>query len=156
MINPSLDDLAILVEIAQKAGNRVMTYYNSKKNIKYKNDNSPVTDADIASHNFINDALHARYPQIPILSEESLDKIFLDEDSLFWCVDPLDGTKEFIKKNDEFTINIALIFKKTPIIGVIDVPAKKISYGAFKNGGAYKKNLNCSFIPIKVKKQKKG
>jgi 3'(2'), 5'-bisphosphate nucleotidase len=96
--------------------------------VEYKEDQSPLTEADLASHHLICDELSKLYPDIPILSEESADTFkFADENACFWCVDPLDGTKEFIKKNDEFTVNIALIQNQQPILGVIGVPAKNMS-----------------------------
>ena len=90
-----------------------MKIYQKDFEIKFKEDQSPLTEADLASHRFINDKLINLFPNVPILSEESAgDFKITNENDCFWCVDPLDGTKEFIKKNDEFTVNIALIKNK--------------------------------------------
>ena len=116
-----------------------MQIYQKDFSVAYKKDQSPLTEADLASHHLICDELIKFYPDIPILSEESANIFKLDdENTYFWCVDPLDGTKEFIKKNDEFTVNIALIKNQQPILGVIGVPAKNIVYAAVKGEGAFK------------------
>jgi 3'(2'), 5'-bisphosphate nucleotidase len=94
------------------------------------------------------------YQDIQILSEESADTFKLtDENACFWCVDPLDGTKEFIKKNDDFTVNIALIQNQQPILGVIGVPAKNSVYAAVKGEGAFKQHGENELQKIKVKSQ---
>jgi 3'(2'), 5'-bisphosphate nucleotidase len=120
--------------------------------VEYKEDQSPLTEADLASHQLICDELSKLYPDIPILSEESADSFTLaDENACFWCVDPLDGTKEFIKKNDEFTVNIALIQNQQPILGVIGVPAKNTVYAAVKGEGAFKQQDENELQKIHVK-----
>jgi 3'(2'), 5'-bisphosphate nucleotidase len=138
LINLSLLDLDNIERIAKEAGRAILTYYNSSDEISYNNksDQSPLTLADIKSHNIICDALKKSYPNIPILSEEG--SLSLDSCNLFWCVDPLDGTKEFIKKNGEFTVNIALICKEQPVLGVVHVPFFNVSYSALKKYGAFK------------------
>ena len=104
--------------------------------IQTKQDQSPLTQADLASHDIITKALKQLTLDIPILSEEghTLD----GEVDTFWCVDPLDGTKEFIKKNDEFTVNIALIEQHQPVLGVIHVPVTNETFMALKGEGAFK------------------
>lgn len=154
MIKPSKIDLDNVVKIALKASEAVLGIYNKDFNVHYKNDNSPLTDADLASHDLICKTLSKIYPNIPILSEESADNFYLNnKNDCFWCVDPLDGTKEFIKKNDEFSINIALIINQLPILGVIAVPAKGVLYAAAKHLGAYKQSGNSDFESISVKFQ---
>jgi len=95
-----------------------------------------LTQADLASHDIITKALKHLTPDIPILSEEG--QILDTEVDTFWCVDPLDGTKEFIKKNDEFTVNIALIEQHQPVLGVIHVPVANETFMAMKGDGAKK------------------
>ena len=146
--------LKSVILIAEKAGDAIMGFYN-KQGIKtvLKKDKSPLTEADIASHNIIFQQLSKLTPNISILSEESIEKFELQhEKDFFWCVDPLDGTKEFINKNDEFTVNIALIFKQKPIMGVVVVPAKGLTYSSLEGLDSFKSVTNSSNLhPIHVK-----
>ena len=154
MMKPNLDDMHNITSIAKKAGEIIMRIYQKDVSVEYKEDQSPLTEADLASHHLICDELSKLYPDIPILSEESADTFTLaDENACFWCVDPLDGTKEFIKKNDEFTVNIALIQNQQPILGVIGVPAKNMVYAAVKGGGAFKQQDEKELQKIQVKSQ---
>ncbi|MCA1059081.1 3'(2'),5'-bisphosphate nucleotidase CysQ [Rossellomorea aquimaris] len=127
-------------KIAISAGNEILTVYKKDFHIELKNDESPLTTADRLSQNFIQKELSAYWDDIPILSEEGTSIPYHERSKweTFWLVDPLDGTKEFIKKNDEFTVNIALIHKGHPILGVIYAPALDILYFAKKNKGAFK------------------
>jgi len=145
MINTE-ECILFLKEIVLEAGLRVLEIYQSKDfEIKTKNDNSPLTKADLISHETICKALLKNYPTIPILSEESCESFsILNPNSLFWCIDPIDGTKEFIKRNDEFTINIALISNKKPILGVIYAPALDQLYYASKGEGSFYETKNLS------------
>ena len=123
--------------IAEEAGQAILQIYQQDEfNVHTKSDQSPLTQADLASHDIITKALKKLTPQIPILSEEG-DKLEADVET-FWCVDPLDGTKEFIKRNGEFTVNIALIEHHQPILGVIHIPVKNETYLAMKGDGAKK------------------
>lgn len=143
-----------VITIAKQAGERIMQIYHKDFNVEYKDDQSPLTEADLASHHIICDELNKLYPDIPILSEEAADTFKLaDEDACFWCVDPLDGTKEFIKKNGEFTVNIALIQNQKPILGVIAVPAKNIVYAAVRGESAFKQQGENDLQKIQVKPQ---
>ena len=143
-----------VIAIAKKAGEKIMQIYAKDFSVEVKEDQSPLTEADLASHHLICDELSKLYPDIQILSEESADTFQLsDENACFWCVDPLDGTKEFIKKNDEFTVNIALIQNQMPILGVIGVPAKNIIYAAVKSEGAFKQQGDNELQKIQVKLQ---
>ena len=154
MIKPTLTDMQNVITIAKKAGETIMQIYQKDFSVEYKEDQSPLTEADLASHHLICEELSKFYPDIPILSEESADTFKLaDENALFWCVDPLDGTKEFIKKNDEFTVNIALIQNQQAILGVIGVPAKNLVYSAVKGEGAYKQQGGNELQKIRVKYQ---
>ena len=128
------------VGIAREAGEKILEIYNSDYKIEEKADSSPLTDADLAAHNVIVKALAALTPDIPVLSEESAKLPFevRQKWSTYWLVDPLDGTKEFIKRNGEFTVNIALIDNHKSIIGVIYVPVLDIDYFGWKDGGSFK------------------
>jgi 3'(2'), 5'-bisphosphate nucleotidase len=127
-------------QIALKAGDAIMKIYQKDFQIEYKDDNSPLTEADKKSNEIICNNLITLYPDIPILSEENKQIPYeIRKDwNYYWCIDPIDGTKEFIKKNDEFTVNIALIHKNTPVIGVVYAPVLRHMYYAKQNQGAYK------------------
>jgi 3'(2'), 5'-bisphosphate nucleotidase len=154
MIKPNLNDMHNITSIAKKAGETIMQIYQKDLSVAYKEDQSPLTEADLASHRLICDELNKLYPDIPILSEESADNFTLaNENACFWCVDPLDGTKEFIKKNDEFTVNIALIQNQQPILGVIGVPVQNMIFAAVKALGAFKQMGGNELQKIRVKPQ---
>ncbi len=142
------------VNIARDAGKAILSIYDAGFNIEEKEDKSPLTDADLAAHNLIIQRLTELTPEIPILSEESAKLPFEERASweTYWLVDPLDGTREFIKRNGEFTVNIALIHQHQSIIGVINVPVLDVDYFAWKNGGAYKAEQNGKAKRISVKK----
>tara|TARA_Y100000590_G_C15680860_1_gene999722 strand:+ start:495 stop:1241 length:747 start_codon:yes stop_codon:yes gene_type:complete len=128
--------------IARKAGEKVLeNYYSiSKVEVKIKNDNSPVTKADLSSERIIVSMLKNDF-KYPILTEET--PVAYQETKTwekYWLVDPLDGTKDFIDKNGEFTINIALIENHKPILGVVYAPALNLLYSAQKGEGSYKNN----------------
>ena len=136
------DMIKIASEAALMAGEEIMKIYNDSEFIdfKKKKDNSPLTKADRASHNIISKIL--KNTKIEIISEEKKIAEFDKRKKwkYYWLVDPLDGTKEFIKKNGEFTVNIALIEGNNPILGVVYVPAKSLLYLAEKNKGSFKTN----------------
>ncbi|MDC0057671.1 3'(2'),5'-bisphosphate nucleotidase CysQ [Pelagibacteraceae bacterium] len=136
------NDLLLQVcNIALKAGEEILKYYIEEIEVTHKNDSSPLTKADLASNKIIMNALQQLDRNIPILSEESLVEWNKRKNwTKYWLVDPLDGTKEFIKKNGEFTVNIALIENHKPILGVIYTPVKSDLYFAQKNYGSYKIN----------------
>ena len=123
-------EIEILLDICREAGSAIMDVYRGDIQVDTKQDQSPLTDADRASHDIIVKRLRENFPEIPILSEEGRDISFEARScwEQFWLVDPLDGTKEFIKKNGEFTVNIALIEENRPVLGVIYVPAKNLLY----------------------------
>lgn len=120
-----------VIEIAKQAGEAILAVYHSVEsyNTEKKADNSPVTDADIVADKVISQALSQLTPEIPILSEEALvDFEIRKEWQTYWLIDPLDGTREFIKRNGEFTVNIALIEAGRPVFGVIHAPVKEVTY----------------------------
>jgi 3'(2'), 5'-bisphosphate nucleotidase len=125
--------------IAIKAGNKIMEFYNQKNEIIIKEDQSPLTKADIASNKIIFKELKNINSSISILSEETLVRWSERKNwNTYWLIDPLDGTKEFISRNGEFTVNIALIENHTPILGVIYAPALSVLYYGSKNCGSFK------------------
>lgn len=133
-----------VIRLAEAASGRILEIYNSEFSITHKDDRSPLTAADMASHDTICKGLNELTSAIPILSEESADIPFTTRKNWnnFWLVDPLDGTREFIKRNGEFTINIALIEKHSPVFGVVHVPVTGTTYFAGRGNGAFKKSGN--------------
>lgn len=131
--------LTLAIEASLVAGKEILEIYNSKNfEVQLKSDNSPLTIADQKAHDLICERLDTT--RLPILSEEGRAIPYKERKQwdTFWLVDPLDGTKEFIKRNDEFTVNIALIKDQKPVLGVIYVPVLKQLYFAEENIGSYK------------------
>lgn len=137
---PQIEVLNTLKELAVKAGEAIMSVYNTDFEVDYKEDESPLTMADRKANAIIVEQLRTQYPEYAILSEEEKDdRKRMSNDNCF-IVDPLDGTKEFVKRNGEFTVNIALSHKGTPVAGVIYVPVTKDLYYASKEEGAFKQD----------------
>ncbi len=135
-----LDDV---LEIALEAGEEILTIYRQQQiDVLNKMDGSPLTRADLLSHETILSGLKKLTPDIPVLSEESNEKEIQQRYHwpVLWLVDPLDGTKEFINRTDEFTVNIALIVHHQPVLGVVYAPALGVIYYAMDGIGAYKKS----------------
>jgi 3'(2'), 5'-bisphosphate nucleotidase len=128
-----------IIDISHLAGDKIMDIYQNDFAIYEKSDKSPLTEADLAAHNCIVEGL-SKVSDFPILSEESANISWQERSSwnTYWLVDPLDGTKEFIKKNGEFTVNIALIKDGVPIFGVVYAPVLKQTYVGVLGQGAYK------------------
>lgn len=150
-------NLQTAIEASLKAGQVIMEVYNTAFNVELKNDKSPLTEADKKANDIINSFLIPT--QIPIISEESKQTEFIIRKTwnTCWVVDPVDGTKEFIKRNGEFTVNIALVTNGKPVLGVIYVPATKVLYFADVNERvSYKVELNSHEISIQeiIKKAK--
>ena len=160
----SNEELLKISNISVEAGRIILDYYNKNLNITFKADESPLTQADLASNKLITDTIKKITPNIPILSEEEfIEWDVRKEWKKYWLIDPLDGTKEFIKKNGEFTVNIALIENNRPTLGVIYAPVSNELYFAKKNFGSFKiltsKQLNtldnAKKISIKINKTNK-
>jgi 3'(2'), 5'-bisphosphate nucleotidase len=131
MTETDLENLAAAIaEIAVEAGNAILDIYEQDFEVVQKEDSSPLTQADLASHRIICAALAGLTPDIPVLSEESSSIDYKVRAAWFqyWLVDPLDGTKEFVNRNGEFTVNIALIRNHKPILGVVHVPVSGDTY----------------------------
>lgn len=149
--------LAAIVLLAEDAGSRILDIYSqeSDSKIKDKSDSSPLTHADMASNSVICDRLRELHPDIPIMSEENKNADYGERKkwSLYWCIDPLDGTKEFLQHNGEFTVNIALMaavdssapqIGARPVVGVVHAPVLGTTYFAADGLGAFlRKNVTC-------------
>ena len=144
-----------VIALTRQAGSAIMEVYKSEFDIHIKDDNSPITAADMKANAIITDGLKEINPEIPILSEEGREIPFSERSKweTFWLVDPLDGTKEFIKKNDEFTINIAVLKKNQPVFGVVFAPALDILYWGSQDRGAFKSISGNSHKPVAVNSQ---
>jgi 3'(2'), 5'-bisphosphate nucleotidase len=151
-----LDPVAAL---ALKAGTRILEIYHSDEfSVQEKDDRSPLTAADLASHHTIIGGLAELTPEIPVLSEESARLPYAERATWqqYWLVDPLDGTREFIKRNGEFTVNIALIEAGVPVMSVVHVPVTGISYLACAGRGAFKQEPGAALRPMHVRKLGEG
>lgn len=140
-----IQQLDKLLAMVSKAGEAVMEVYESGDfNVEYKADTSPLTQADKASHQIIYDGLVSLTPSLPVLSEESklVSYQVRKKWTRYWCVDPLDGTKEFVKRNGEFAINLSLIEENKPILGIIYAPVTKIFYYGMDHYGSWKKTIS--------------
>lgn len=141
LTDSDLASLRMEVEIiARAAGAAIMEIYHGEDfGETSKSDNSPLTLADLAAHNVIVEELRGLVPQYPVLSEEAADISYAvrSEWATFWLVDPLDGTKEFLKRNGEFTVNIALVKHGVPVLGVVYAPVLDVCYFAARGTGAF-------------------
>jgi 3'(2'), 5'-bisphosphate nucleotidase len=137
-----IDDalLEAVRRLAMEAGEAIMRIYAGEFDIVAKSDHTPVTAADLAAHRLIEAGLRELAPGLPVLSEEGADIPYATRRQWpqYWLVDPLDGTREFIKRNGEFTVNIALIDGQEAVLGVVHAPALGLTYGARRGGGAWK------------------
>lgn len=146
-----------LVDIAVAAGAEIMNIYNSDDfGIETKDDDSPLTKADLAANAVIENGLSNLTPNLPFVSEENVSqREGLKPGEMYWLVDPLDGTKEFIKRNGDFTVNIALIKGSNPIFGVVFAPARDLTYwggegiGSWKFDGSETTAISVSKMPEK-------
>jgi 3'(2'), 5'-bisphosphate nucleotidase len=150
-----LPDIERLLKIAVEAGEAILMVYHNPEEaglVKLKTDESPLTLADEASHHIIEQGLLALTPDIPLLSEEGADIPYeaRRQWQTFWCVDPLDGTKEFIRRNGEFTVNIALIHRQEPVLGIIYVPVTGVLYYGGAGIGSFKRTADGITSPIRV------
>lgn len=135
-----IDDLQTLARIA---GVAILAVYNDReqfRQVTFKEDDSPLTLADRASHEILTQGLRRLTPDIPVLSEEGsgIPYEIRRHWEYFWCIDPLDGTKEFLDRNDSFTVNIALVHRQTPVLGLIYVPVSGSLYHASQATGSWK------------------
>ncbi|WP_439696933.1 3'(2'),5'-bisphosphate nucleotidase CysQ [Mucilaginibacter sp. AW1-7] len=138
IISPA--ELTALLLLAKQAGAGILSVYNTRIEVTLKDDLSPLTLADKVSHDIITEGLTALTPDIPIISEEGKDIPYETRKNweYYWCVDPLDGTREFIKRNGEFTVNIALMHNNIPVLGIIYVPVTDVLYYGGEGIGSWK------------------
>jgi 3'(2'), 5'-bisphosphate nucleotidase len=144
-----------VLALARRAGAAILEVYRQPVEVITKADTSPLTIADLRSHETITQGLAALTPEIPVLSEESSDVPFATRRSwgTFWLVDPLDGTKEFLARNDQFTVNIALIEGHATAFGVVYVPAQDLTYWGGAGIGAFRQHTTAQAESIRVRAQ---
>ena len=157
MMRASMSLLEEIEAIARKAGDAIMEVYGRDFSATQKEDKSPLTEADTAAHEVIIRHLKRLQPSLPILSEEAVgDFSGADNSGRYWLVDPLDGTKEFIKRNGEFTVNIALIEHGRAILGAVYAPVLNVAYLAAEGLGSFKVGADGRRVPIRVAEHKAG
>ncbi|MGC8121089.1 3'(2'),5'-bisphosphate nucleotidase CysQ [Marinobacter sp. VGCF2001] len=145
-----------LIEIADEASEKVLHIYQSDFKVNYKEDHSPITAADIASHDIIVKGLRNISRDIPILSEEGVEIPWEERRKWrrFWLIDPIDGTKDFTQRTGEFTVNIAMIEDGEPVMGVVTAPALKEAFWGIKGEGAHKRDRTGRVHRIRVAEPK--
>jgi 3'(2'), 5'-bisphosphate nucleotidase len=141
-----------LLPVVLRAAAAIMTVYAGAFMVERKLDDSPLTQADIESQRIILDGLAALTPDVPVLAEESAQAPWTERRSWreLWVVDPLDGTREFVKRNDEFAINVALVVEHEPVLGLIAVPARGVVYVGAAGSGAYRRLADGTRSSIRV------
>jgi 3'(2'), 5'-bisphosphate nucleotidase len=154
-LNRLLPDVTAL---AREAGRAILEVYASSFSVEEKDDRSPLTEADLRSEKIILAGLRRLTPEIPVLSEESTRVPYSARRhwSLLWVVDPLDGTKEFVQRNGEFTVNIALVADHRPVLGIVHAPALERDYFACEGVGAFRSDAAAAGRPIKVARRGSG
>src|SRR5947209_14108118 len=147
--DPLLD---VALRAALAGGEAVMRVYADPFEVTQKDDKTPVTEADLASERVIVAMLAAAFPDIPVVSEETVPEAgFESPAARFWLVDPLDGTKEFVARNGEFSVLIALIEDRRPVLGVVHGPAVGLTYTAHGPGTAMQRRGTSTFEPIRAR-----
>ena len=141
-----------LLPVVAQAGQAIMSIYDGDFAVQKKDDNSPLTLADLESQHIILQALTLLTPQIPVLSEESAQAPWVQRKSWrqLWVVDPLDGTREFVKRNGEFTVNLALVVDHEPVLGIIGVPAQRLAYWGGVGLGAFFQHVGAAPEPVRI------
>jgi 3'(2'), 5'-bisphosphate nucleotidase len=144
--------LSAVIDISRAAGREIMRIYEGDFSVTLKSDRSPLTEADLAAQRLIAARLRTLTPEIPLLGEESGAEAFAQRRAwrTLWLVDPLDGTREFVKRNGEFTVNIALVEDAEPVLGVVYAPARTVLYGAARGCGAFRCGADAARTPIHV------
>jgi 3'(2'), 5'-bisphosphate nucleotidase len=146
------DIAAALMPTVARAGAAIMQIYDSGFAVQHKADDSPLTQADLESQRIIMEALRELTPDIPVLSEESANAPWAERRHWreLWVVDPLDGTREFVKRNGEFTVNIALVVGHEPLLGIVAAPATGLVYWGAAGVGAFTRHRDAPEVPIHV------
>jgi 3'(2'), 5'-bisphosphate nucleotidase len=142
------------IGIAREAAARILQVYDREFEVSHKDDDSPLTAADLAAHRCIVDGLRALSPHIPVLSEESAQSAFDQRRdwTRFWLVDPLDGTREFVKRNGEFTVNIALVEDGVAVLGVVQAPVTGRLWHGGRGLGAFRREADGDECAIAVRR----
>jgi 3'(2'), 5'-bisphosphate nucleotidase len=150
--------LTPVIALARRAGDAIVEIYNSGFNVEHKEDRSPLTEADMAAHDILVAGLRELTPELPVLSEESAAIPFEERAGWrrYWLVDPLDGTREFVKRNGEFTVNVALIDGHRPVLGVIVAPVTGVCYYACSGHGAWREDPGQAPVAIRVRPLEAG
>lgn len=157
MVEQDLKELlSPVIQVAYAAGKVIMEVYEADYEVEEKSDHTPVTEADIAANKVVIEALQELTPHLPILTEESDKNPYQvrQQWERYWLIDPLDGTREFIKRNGEFTVNIALIDGSQPVLGVVYAPVRGRLYYAAKGQGAFKQASTNPPVPIEVRRER--
>lgn len=144
------NQLNAVIDLSHRAGAAIMDIYQQDFAVQQKADDSPLTQADLASHRILVAGLQALTPDIPCLSEEDADIAYAERKQWqrYWLIDPLDGTREFIKKNGEFTVNVALIDNGVPVLGVVHAPDQQTTWSGAQHTGAFKSQAGAAPQPI--------
>jgi 3'(2'), 5'-bisphosphate nucleotidase len=152
--SPHSELLDAVIGIARQAGHEILEVYGRDFQSTSKADSSPLTEADLRAHHLIVAALSKLTPDFPVLSEESAEVPFAQRGlwQRYWIVDPLDGTKEFVSRNGEFTVNIALIEGQRPVLGVVHIPVSDTTYSGIPGFGAFREANERNRVRIGVKK----
>ncbi len=142
-----------IINLMNQANKAIMdVYQTSNNNVKLKKDNTPVTKADLAANKILTNGLKNLFPEIPIVSEEDQSSLDIPKtNKIFWLIDPLDGTKEFINKNDDFTCNVALVENNVSTLGFVSVPVKGLIYFGGKKFGSNCINKDKKIFKIRYK-----
>jgi 3'(2'), 5'-bisphosphate nucleotidase len=150
---PASELLDTVRGIARRAGHEILEVYGSDFAAEAKLDASPLTEADLRAHRLIVSALERLTPQLPVLSEESAEVPYEERRNWrrYWLVDPLDGTKEFVARNGEFTVNIALVEDGRPVLGVVHIPVSDTTYSGAPGTGAWRESGTRPPVPIRVR-----
>jgi 3'(2'), 5'-bisphosphate nucleotidase len=143
-----------LLALCDQAAAEVLAVYGTEFRVAIKDDDSPLTEADARAHRVLVEGLAALTPDLPVLSEESAAVPWAERRrwETFWLVDPLDGTKEFVSRNGEFTINVALIERGRPVVGVVQVPVSGVAYCAAAGVGAFRRDPGATPRPIATRR----
>jgi 3'(2'), 5'-bisphosphate nucleotidase len=146
--------LSAVSALARSAGNKILEFYHTDCDVSIKSDGSPLTAADMAAHHCLVEGLTAMNLGYPILSEESAAIAYAERRqwNSYWLLDPLDGTREFIRHNGEFTVNAALIIHGKPVLGVVYAPVKALMYYAAEGCGAFKRAGQVAAVAISVRR----
>ncbi|MBD8505131.1 3'(2'),5'-bisphosphate nucleotidase CysQ [Hoyosella sp. G463] len=154
MAHPAASDpgdlVAAVLAIAREAGDSILDVYRAGFDVDLKADGSPLTAADLASHHCLSGGLRGLDARVPVLSEEDGLPAFAvrQQWSRYWLIDPLDGTKEFVQRNGDFTVNVALIEMGAPVLGVVHAPVRGTSWFAAAGAGAWKQQVHEDPVPI--------